>query len=104
MYGGGYKNCKISCLTQKLYKGIMSLSEFFEAITNKENDIVNNDIIEDAEAKIFLNQRLKRMQSPNQPTEVLKYVICVQEPRNILRQPCKHFKICSYCPKQTVHL
>lgn len=93
------KDSKIRHLTQQLDKGEISVSDFFNFVINKENHIVECDEIweENIDEEPESEDTEENEISFSQTTEVLKCVICLTEPRNILLMPCKHFKICSSC-------
>ncbi|XP_046802932.1 RING finger protein B-like [Lucilia cuprina] len=91
------KDSKIWELSQKLNRGIISLTDFFNIVINKENNIIECDkmveenVEDDSESEDIEEINIHEI------TEVLRCVICVTEARNILLTPCRHFNICSNC-------
>lgn len=92
------RNEFIELLTKKLDRHKITVVEFMNQMSSKlyEYSAKQTDL-EFLESESSSEESDKDSHNDSEENESLKCRICFQNPRNILLQPCMHYKICSSC-------
>lgn len=92
------RNAFIDLLTVKLDKRRITISEFINQVSSKLY-AHSNQTVEIDFSDVLSNESEDDLYDVRQPegNETVNYNICFKNPRNILLQPCNHFKMCSSC-------